>query len=358
MAGAFLVLGWWPFAPAPRNRVEWLPHRPGLGFRPPGAAALVAPLLPAGAATPTEFTLEILLAPGGAPRPILQHILAVDQGGLQPAFAICQWRGELLLRVPDRTNPRGFREVAVAVLQRPPRVLAIAGGPSGTEVYVDGRLERRFPRFAVPADVWRGRVILGDAPAGKQSWTGEMAGLAFVHAAFDAERAARRYRSWLARDAVALGGDSQVRALFLLDEGRGDRAKDRMDSARWIEIPSLYRVAQRQAFTWARDFRSFWQTERTDAAVNLFGFVPFGYLVCHYWRRRFDGTRGRAALAGLAIGALLSLTIETGQIWLPTRVSSLTDLLFNSAGSAIGAWLAIGLTNRPGPGPRQRATQA
>jgi VanZ family protein len=43
-------------------------------------------------------------------------------------------------------------------------------------------------------------------------------------------------------------------------------------------------------------------------------------------------------MLAVAAGVLLSLTIELVQVWLPTRDSSLLDLLMNGLGAAAARW--------------------
>ncbi|MEF8721854.1 MULTISPECIES: VanZ family protein [Candidatus Accumulibacter] len=76
-----------------------------------------------------------------------------------------------------------------------------------------------------------------------------------------------------------------------------------------------------------------------DLAVNVIVYVPLGFLLA-LALRRLPG-RWPAALAALCTGALLSLTLEWLQNWLPARVPSNLDLACNSAGSAIGAVIAV-----------------
>lgn len=76
-----------------------------------------------------------------------------------------------------------------------------------------------------------------------------------------------------------------------------------------------------------------------DLTVNVLVYVPLGFLLT-LSLRRLPG-RWSAAIAALLLGSLLSLALECLQNWLPTRVPSNIDLACNSAGTAIGAAIAI-----------------
>lgn len=342
MAIAFLVVGWWPFAPAPRNRVEWLRPGPGLDFHPPGIA-YDEHLLPWSAASAKAgFTIELQIEAGLEPRTNVTHILTVHDDALPSRFALCQWKSELILRVPGPGQPRGFREAGADVLpQRQPRVVMVVCGAAGTTFYADGRPVARFPRFVVPEDSLRGRLILGEAAAGKQAWTGRLRGVAIHHRALDAAEVTRRHRAWTVRDAAALAGDPAPAALYLFEEGAGAHAASRAGAQHRLEIPARYRVLQATPLVLARDWAALWRTDARDIAVNLLGFVPFGFLVFHHRRLgRTHRVMGAAVFAVLAGGAL-SLIIEVGQVWLPTRVSSATDLILNTAGTALGVVVGV-----------------
>jgi len=76
-----------------------------------------------------------------------------------------------------------------------------------------------------------------------------------------------------------------------------------------------------------------------DLIANLLGYLPLGLLLFVAFVR--GGRRARsAALLACASGALLSLTLEILQNYLPHRVSSNLDLALNAAGTALG--VAIG----------------
>ena len=78
-----------------------------------------------------------------------------------------------------------------------------------------------------------------------------------------------------------------------------------------------------------------------DVGINMVGYAPLGFLLAlsalHSRRRLWV-----VSVATLAAG-LLSLTMESLQSYLPTRVSSNVDLTLNTLGAWVGACCALGL---------------
>jgi VanZ family protein len=94
-----------------------------------------------------------------------------------------------------------------------------------------------------------------------------------------------------------------------------------------------------------------------DVAVNLLGYVPYGFLCIAALDPR---TRGVPA-ASIAIGSglVLSLLLEAGQSYLTARVAVNLDVLCNVAGATLGAAVAavaVPRWLREGPVGRARAT--
>lgn len=75
-----------------------------------------------------------------------------------------------------------------------------------------------------------------------------------------------------------------------------------------------------------------------DVIVNVLGYLPLGALVAFAVHPRVRGAGG--AMLALAVGALLSGTIEAAQSYLPSRVPSNIDLATNSLGALAGGLLA------------------
>jgi VanZ family protein len=73
-----------------------------------------------------------------------------------------------------------------------------------------------------------------------------------------------------------------------------------------------------------------------DVLSNLLGYMPFGSLLVGAMVR--SGRRlGPSLLAAVACGALLSLSMETLQDFLPKRIPSNVDWALNTAGTLVGA---------------------
>lgn len=71
----------------------------------------------------------------------------------------------------------------------------------------------------------------------------------------------------------------------------------------------------------------------SDFFINLLGFIPLGILLMATSEQRLS------ILAVTALSAALSLSIELGQLFLSGRVTESEDLILNTLGGMLGAWL-------------------
>jgi VanZ family protein len=122
---------------------------------------------------------------------------------------------------------------------------------------------------------------------------------------------------------------------FGLNEGRGKMAGGRWPGV-WLELPAVYEVPHKLPLAGSPDVSQVWRRDARDTVVNVLGFLPVGLLA---WLAGGGAGLGLRWLGVLGSGLALSLTIETGQIWLPERVSSVIDLACNGLGSVLGGGL-------------------
>ncbi|MDY0066594.1 MAG: VanZ family protein [Steroidobacteraceae bacterium] len=95
-----------------------------------------------------------------------------------------------------------------------------------------------------------------------------------------------------------------------------------------------------------------WQRAgRGDRIANVLLYLPLGFCLLLWLARRVP--RGQAVALAVACGALLSLAVEVAQVYISSRVPSLTDLALNTTGALLGAagglvWLGMsGLMHLP-----------
>ena len=84
---------------------------------------------------------------------------------------------------------------------------------------------------------------------------------------------------------------------------------------------------------------------RFDIGINVIAYAPLGFFVALIGSKRAAPKRLGASVTA---GALLSLAMETTQMFLPTRDASAMDFLSNTAGAALGAVVAIAFHLVPG----------
>ncbi|MET0682074.1 MAG: VanZ family protein [Casimicrobiaceae bacterium] len=83
---------------------------------------------------------------------------------------------------------------------------------------------------------------------------------------------------------------------------------------------------------------------RYDIVGNCAAYVPFGFFVGLVARRRPPPYLFATAIGA---GAILSLAMETLQMYVPTRDASVADLFANVAGAALGGGLATAFARSP-----------
>jgi len=330
-----LVVGLWPFRFQTANNVRWIGGSPGLRFDAFGIVSGKEPLFGPGGAVDLAlfFTLRMEMRPREEPSGSLPRILSAYDGEGRELFFLGQWRAGLVLRIfeGERFHRLKYRETGAGGLQKQKDVthsivvrsenhaltLFVDGVPAKTRSGVDFSLlsEKRVPAW----------IILGNSPSGENLWKGDLLSLSIYPEALSPG------------DIESRGTPPVIRYGF--SERSGTVCRGSADSRYDLVIPSLFRAPKKGILVppWrVQKFdRSFWK----DVFVNILGFIPFGFAV-YAWACK-SGERKIAMAMGttLLLSAGISLFIELLQVYLPTRDSSLTDVMNNVLGTYIGARL-------------------
>ena len=328
-----LFAGLWPFQFQPANNVHWIDGSPGLRFDAFGIVSGKEPLFGPGGAVDLSlpFTLRMEVRPREEPSGALPRILSAYDGEGRELFFLGQWRAGLVLRIleKERLYRLKYRETGAGGVQKDVThsivvrsenhvlTLFVDGVPVKTRSGVDFSLlsEKREPAW----------MILGNSPTGENPWRGDLLSLSI-------------YQKALSPGDIESGGTPPV-LRYGFPEGDGTVSVSGADSRYDLVIPSLFRAPKKGILVppWRvqKYERSFWK----DVFVNILGFIPFGFALSA-WQRK-NGNRKDAVAMGIVLlfGAGISLFIEILQVYLPTRDSSLTDVMNNVFGTFIGARL-------------------
>jgi exosortase len=334
--GCILTAGLWPFLP-PKNQVSWLDHENGLLFGEYGTLVSSGNLNLQGSGCTVEIWLEPAFTSNSS------TILDVYTPETPFKFRLRQSVDDLvILRNYRNNNDRqraGKLYVDHALRQGNAVLITLAGSAQGTSVYLNGQLAKAAPKFKLTGQDLRGQLIVGAAPVSDDRWAGKLLGLAIYGQQLSAEQIAQHYQDWIRnRKSFGLVADAEnIAALYDFSEGRGPVACSKIGVAPDLNIPRRFTVIG-QTFLippW-KEYSPGWSYYKY-IIINIAGFVPLGFFFRAYFSR--PGQNRRAVLITILLGAATSFTIEVLQAFIPTRQSGLTDVITNSLGTAMGAWL-------------------
>ena len=285
-----------------------------------------------------ELSLEIWLAADSEASSCLKRILDLRRPDGSEAFYIGQWKSEFIVRTFNSRHAASgrYREVGLRQVLSTGRqsVLTVTSNGAGTHIYVNGRPAAQYPGLQLLQEGQKlegHRLYLGNAPDLGCSWPREVFGLAPYDRALTSGEvceAGGRRRAW--------GGTGAVACWSLADGAGGDVTADLSGSMNVLDIPR-HLVFVKQFLGWA----ALRHLPLSDLVLNLLGFVPFGLLVSLRITAAGRLSIRSCGLATLALGFGVSLLIETVQVFLPGRDSSLLDLVANTVGTAAGALIAL-----------------
>jgi VanZ like family/Concanavalin A-like lectin/glucanases superfamily len=337
--GATLTAGLWPFSFQAENSVAWSPEQGGLRFAGTGLVASKGEFEASDSDAADGCSMELWIEPGlswGS-----SALLTFYRPGRTATIQIRQSGDDLVFAVYGAPAPRARRQVFVDhVFRAGQRVLVTlvsAGG--GLEIYVDGSLRTSATQLSMRRSDFTGNLILGNAHNGNMSWAGTFRGMALYERALNAAEIRENVRLWQQDRQQIARRSSPALALYLFDEGQGAVVHNTGRTGPDLGIPEKYSVAEPVLLVplWT-EFRASREYVK-DLAVNVFGLLPLGFCSAALWTR-LKGPR-RCLLYATAFGFSVSLTIELLQAYMPTRSSGSTDLITNTLGAALGAWLYL-----------------
>jgi hypothetical protein len=333
--GAILVAGLWPFNPRPANEVKWLNPENGLEFGQDGTIFTEGPIrMPP--SSDAEISLDIWVQ---ASIEDIAPILSFDQSRPARQFRVLQYGDTLLLQKTFGTDVVNL-EVEHSLKPLRGVFFTIAADRQQTSVYVNGVLAKTSTHVILAPDNLSGRLVAGSQPFDYDSWAGQLRWLAIYRRRLTASQAAAHYQSWI--NGSALTGSSRdpddAVVLYRFDEHRGNVVHNTVAGGPNLLIPKAFTILDKTFLEAPWPATLSWSYFQ-DIAINIFGFIPLGFFVCAFLNTRRPPPRISVPWATIIFGTALSLAIEVLQVFLPTRDSSLTDVISNTLGTVIGVAL-------------------
>ncbi len=348
ICAGYLVVGLWPFQPRVRNNLGWQPGQDGTFFGWLSSVYTEGELDLGKVASPSvgigTISIELYLQSEHRPAGKIGSILSLYDGELPANLVIAQWRSELLLRTLSWNAPgrRTYREVSVSAdLRRGVRrFIVMTSGSEGTSFYVDGVLAKSYPKSTMRPEALHGRLIIGDAPEGNSRWAGKLIGVAIFSRSLTAPEVTRHYRLWTGDRLQKFPAEPGLAAFYYFGERVGQTIPDRSSGGNPLLIPEYYRTFRKTVLVppW-RDPHPYFSGVG-DVIINVLGFVPFGFFYFIYREQARPGRPFHHLGLTAIVSGIISVSIELIQVYLPTRSSSLTDLICNIVGALMGAILA------------------
>ncbi len=291
-------------------------------------------------------------------------------------FSIVQWKDGIELHIRNEGKAAGLNFGADGVLEKDKRIscLFVYDGQL-MYLYANGEPVRRENRGPLSFSNWSREwpLVVGTDADGKSQWQGRIYEVAIYDRALTEDEIAE----WSAIPGGGLraeGGESLRRVegqnrkkvsgtrsqesgvaqeedlrplihyVFMPENTyetvfRGQRAVGVRELGKGepadLIIPEYFEPYKRACFEWDPDWIKY-KSNWIDVAVNILGFIPFGILMMLV----LTGRGMNVLLAGVVtvlVGFMISFCIEYLQAFLPSRHSSMRDLLCNTIGTAIGA---------------------
>ncbi len=328
------------------NNIAWLSDKKALSFNNSSIAYVDNIHLLEENQQSHEFTLQIVVAPASLEKTGFRPILMLHDGTDRAQLIIWHWGASIIvMNGDDYDYSKKLPRISVkdALIVNETTFITITSSENATAVFINGVLARELKdlHLSIPNTGSGPRLILGNSVYGKHGWNGEIYSLAMHGKAFSSEMVKRHYQEWQGKKRFLYDPPDKPIFLYSFNEYNNHMIPDQTGRNEPIQLPSKLVVFKKTVLSPPWHNFTLNQSLFNDAILNLLGFIPLGAAMCCWLRQSQSFSRGPETLIIVVFCFLLSLSMETIQVWLPGRASSQLDILLNS----LGAWFVILVVN-------------
>lgn len=318
------------------NQVHWLEERHGVVFTNAGMIYSRKTLGSLGITDSITIIADIKPNLGRANSRLLT---IVAPGGVE-LFKARQWKNNLVVSLggPGDTElvsvylPDAF---SADTIQR------LVFGINSDKIWVSSSNTQKVRAKKLPTlnpgFLEHGTILIGYSASGAYPWQGNLYKL-ILYSDFPSPN---RNTGYILNDSTVENSLSRSAAEFLFQEGSGNHIKSR-SPVKWdLHAPPFPKMFM---YEWPQTLKNSLPRLKhmnrytlSDPIINFIGFIPFGavFFLCFLRFRK----SAAAAILTILLALLTSTGIEFTQVFIPTRVSQILDIVLNVSGAGTGAVL-------------------
>jgi exosortase len=258
-------------------------------------------------------------------------ILTYSKDANKMNFMISQWDDSLVFRLNADGKPKTIHFESEGFFKKNKTVaLAIVYDGKALSSYRNGLKIKELQTGPLTFNNWNKEypLIIGAEATGKYCWDGYIYSVSIFDRALSHDEIQKQVIDFNKKPPLIKYSFKENKNGTVYDLGSGRPAN--------LSIPHYFRPYKRDIIdfdlTWLYEYRRYYM----DIWIDIIGFMPLGFLLAAYFTKKRTSYL-LIMLKSLLIGAGISFTIELLQSFLPSRSSSLTDILTNSLGALIGA---------------------
>lgn len=324
-----------------RNEVEWIEGRAGVRFGRFGRIETghFLSLERAAALNRDGYALEVELDPAPDPHGGFRVLTSVHSGNDATQLIVAMWRSQLIvMNGDDYNNKRRLPRVTAdtSKLPKSPLLLTISSTTNGTSLYLNGKPVATSAKLhlTLPSEMKPACLVLGNSASASQPWLGVISFFSLLPRSLTASEVESRWRT----QRTPSTSTTEALLLYRFEEAGGHTIRNHGSLVAPLTIPPRLHALGRRFLQGSLATSTPSHSLTLDTVLNFIGFMPFGVALAIVLRPR---SPRRIILITAFVGFALSLAIELAQAWMPSRDSSLRDLLLNTAGAPLGAWLWV-----------------
>jgi glycopeptide antibiotics resistance protein len=285
-----------------------------------------------------NFTIDLIFIPENIKKTGFKPLVTFHNGNDQKQLAVWQWGDSIIVMNGDdydysRKSPR----LTARNILTPNKIsrIIVTSNADSTRLFHNGNLlgKQENCQLQLPDNRKRFYMTVGNSVYGNHGWKGDIINLAFYKKALKVQEMSDNPQ-------VTTKNSNGLVLLFNFTDN-SKRTKDLSQNQQQLIIPSRLAALEKRFLSLPSSrFIPSWLF-LADALLNIAGFIPLGATL-YIWLLHLQSLPKKCAIAStIVLCFLLSLGIETIQVWLPNRNSDLLDLILNTFGAYLGVDLIV-----------------